>query len=148
MVTCFFIVSEFQPVEGRSAGQRLALVLGSTSSGQRILFTNHHGKERIESQKIMIIEILVASRQSQQTLSNEFAHGVFDQEWVAQIAKAPGQRAGNPQTLIDLTQQEHAAIAAEVSCGEVCEDLARAQGIKRIFFSDLTREPHQYLIRS
>ena len=130
MVTCFFIVAEFQPVEGRSAGQRLALVLGSTPSCQRILFTNHHGKERIESQKMMIIEILVASGQPQQTLGNEFAHGVFDQEWVAQIAKAAGQGARNPQTLIELTQQEHAAIAAEVSCGEVRHDLARTQRIK------------------
>jgi hypothetical protein len=48
MVTCFFIVSEFQPVEGRSAGQRLALILGSAPSSQRILFTDGHGKERIE----------------------------------------------------------------------------------------------------
>jgi hypothetical protein len=106
MVTCFFIVSEFQSVEGRSAGQRLALILGSTPSGQRILFTDHHGKDRIESQKIMIIEILIASGQPQQTLSNQFAHGVFDQERVAQIAKAPGQGAGNPQTLIDLTRNK------------------------------------------
>jgi hypothetical protein len=45
------------------------LVLGSTPGCQRILFTNHHGKERIESQKIMIIEILVASGQPQQTRS-------------------------------------------------------------------------------
>ena len=78
----------------------------------------------------MIIQILVTRGQPQQTLSNQFAHGVFDQERVAQIAKAPGQGARNPQTLIDLPQQEHAAIAAEVSCGEVSNDLARAQGIK------------------
>jgi hypothetical protein len=79
---------------------------------------------------MMIIEILVASGQPQQTLGNEFAHGVFDQERVAQIAKAPGQGARNPQTLINLTQQEHAAIAAERPCGEVCHDLARTQRIK------------------
>jgi len=50
--------------------------------------------------------------------------------WVAQIAKARGQGARNPQTLIELTQQEHAAIAAEMSCGEVSHDLARTQVIK------------------
>ena len=130
MATCFFIVSEFQPVEGRSAGQRLALILGSTPSSQRILFTNHHGKERIESQKIVIIQILVACGQPQQTLSHQFAEGVFDQEGIAQIAKAPGQGPRNPQTLIDLTKQEHAAITAEVSRGEVGHDLTRTQGIK------------------
>jgi len=78
----------------------------------------------------MIIEILIASGQPQQALGHQFAHGVFDQERVAQIAKARGQGARNPQTLIDLAQQEHAAIAAEVSCREVGHDLARTQGIK------------------
>jgi hypothetical protein len=71
-VTCFLIISNFQSVEGRSAGQRLALILWSTPSCQRILFTDHHGKDRIESQTIMIIEILVARGQPQQTLSNQF----------------------------------------------------------------------------
>jgi hypothetical protein len=84
------------------------LILRSTPSSQRILFTHGHGKERIESQKTMIIEILVASGQPEQTLGHQFANGVFDQERVAQIAKAPGQGARNPQTLIDLTQQEQA----------------------------------------
>ena len=78
----------------------------------------------------MIIEILVASGQPQQTLGHQFANGVFDQERVAQIAKAPGQGARNPQTLIDLTQQEHAAITAEVSCGEVGDHLTRTQAVK------------------
>jgi len=78
----------------------------------------------------MIIEILVASGQPQQTLGNQFANGVFDQEGVAQIAKAPGQGPRNPQTLIDLAQQEHAAITAEVSCGEVGDDLTRTEAIK------------------
>ena len=130
MTTCFFIVTEFQPVEGRSAGQRLALILGSTPSSKRILFTDGYGKERIEPQKMMIIQILVASDQSQQTLSNQLAYGMFDQERVTPIVKAPGQGPRQTQTLIELPQQEHAAITAEVSCGEVGDDLARTQVIK------------------
>ncbi len=45
----------------------------------------------------MIIEILVASGQPQQTLGHQFANGVFDQERVAQIAKAPGQEREIPR---------------------------------------------------
>jgi hypothetical protein len=130
MATRFFIVTKFEPIECRSAGQRLALIRESTPSSKRILFTDRHGKERIESQKIMIIKILVACGQPQQTLGNQFADGVFDQERATQIAKAPGQRPRNPQTLIELTQQEHAAIAADKPRGEVGKHLARTQAIK------------------
>jgi hypothetical protein len=35
------------------------LILGSAVYAQRVLFTNRHGKERIEPQKIMIVKILV-----------------------------------------------------------------------------------------
>ena len=59
-----------------------------------------------------------------------FAQGVFDQERATQIAKTPGQRSRTPQTFIDLTKQEHAAIAADVSCREVGDYLTRTQGIE------------------
>src|SRR5260370_37307853 len=130
MTTCIFIVTEFQPVESRSAGQRLTLILRSTLSSQRILFPDRYGKERIEPQKIMIIEILIACGQSQQTLGHQFADGVFDQKRVTEIAKAPGQGPRETQALINLAQQEHAAIAAEVSRGEVGNHLTRTQAIK------------------
>ena len=88
MTTAIFIVTELKPIQCRSAGQRLALILGSAPASKRILFTDSHGKERIEPQKIMIIEILVPCGQAQQTLGNQFAHGVFGKEWVAMIVKA------------------------------------------------------------
>ena len=59
MATSIFIVTEFKSVQRRSAGQCLALILGGAPASKRILFTDSHGKERIEPQKIMIVEILV-----------------------------------------------------------------------------------------
>ena len=71
MTTTIFIVAKFKSVQGRSAGQRLALILGSAPASKRILFTHSHGKERIEPQKIIIVEILVACGQAQQTLGDQ-----------------------------------------------------------------------------
>jgi hypothetical protein len=113
VTTSIFIVTELQPVEGRSAGERFALIRDGTPGSKRIFFTDRHGKERIEPQKMMIIEILVTCSQPQQTLGHQFAYGVFGQERVTQIAKAPSQGPGNAQTFIDLAQQEQAAIAAD-----------------------------------
>src|SRR2546430_15932886 len=110
MATAIFIVAKFKSVECWGAGQRLALILGSAPASKRILFTDSHGKERIEPQKIMIIEILVPCGQAQQTLGNQFAHGVFGKERVAMIVKATSQGARDAQALINLAQQQHPEI--------------------------------------
>src|ERR1700757_232954 len=123
MAAGIFIVAKFKPVQCRSAGQRLALILGSTSASKRILFTDSHGKEWIEPQQIMIIEILVARGQAQQTLGDQFAHGVFGKERVTMIAKATSQAARDAQALINLAQQQHAAISTDMSRREVSNDL-------------------------
>ena len=70
MTTSIFIVAKFKSVQGRSAGQRLALILGSAPASKGIFFTDSHSKERIEPQKIMIVDILIACGHSQQTLGD------------------------------------------------------------------------------
>ena len=113
-----------------TAGQRLALILWSALAAKGILFTDSHGKERIEPQKIMIVEILVACSQAQQTLGDQFAHGVFDKERITRIVKAAAQGSRDAQTLIDLTQEQHPCIAAEIAGRKVGHDLARTQIVK------------------
>ena len=130
MTTGIFIVTKFEPIQCRSAGQRLALILGSAPASKRILFTDRHGKERIDSQKIMIIEILVPCSHAQQTLGDQFAHGVFDKERITRIVKAAGQGPRDAQALIDLTQEQHPPIAAEIACRKVSDYLARTELIK------------------
>src|ERR1700746_3077411 len=112
MTTGIFIVAKFKSVQCRGAGQRLALILGSAPASKRILFTDRHGKERIESQKIMIIEILVPCSHAQQTLGDQFAHGMFNKERITRIVKATGQGPRDAQALIDLAQEQHPPIAA------------------------------------
>src|SRR6476660_2475524 len=130
MATAIFIVTKFKSVECRSAGQRLALILGSAPVSKRILFTDSHGKERIEPQKIMIIEILVPCGHAQQTLGDQFAQGMFDKERITRIVKAAGQGPRDAQALIDLTQEQHPPIAAEIACRKVGYDLTRTEVVK------------------
>src|SRR5258707_14995012 len=107
MATAIFIVAKFKSVQCRSAGQRLALILGSAPASKRIFFTDSHGKERIEPQKIMIVEILVACGHAQQTLGDQFAHGVFDKERITRIVKAAGQGPRDAQALIEVKNSSH-----------------------------------------
>ena len=130
MATAIFIVAKFKSVQCRGAGQCLALILGSAPASKRIFFTDSHGKERIEPQKIMIVEILVACGHAQQTLGDQFAHGVFDKERITRIVKAAGQGPRDAQALIDLTQQQHPPIAAEIAGRKVGDYLARTEVIK------------------
>src|SRR6516165_1667123 len=130
MATAIFIVAKFKSVQGRSAGQRLALILGSAPASKRILFTHSHGKERIEPQKIMIVEVLIPCGHAQQTLGDQFAYRMFDKERITRIIKAAGQGPRDAQTLIDLTQQQHSPIAAEIAGRKVGDDLARTEVIK------------------
>src|SRR5215470_3816929 len=130
MATAIFIVTKFKSVQGRSAGQRLALILGSAPASKRILLTDSHGKERIEPQKIMIVEILVACGQAQQTLGDQFAHGVFNKERITHIVKAAGQGPGDAQALIDLAQEQHPPIAAQIASRKVGHYPARTEVIK------------------
>jgi hypothetical protein len=70
MARGIFIVAKLKSVQCRSAAQCLALILFSAPASKRILCTDRHGKERIEPQKIMIVEILVACGHAQQTLAS------------------------------------------------------------------------------
>jgi hypothetical protein len=55
---------------------------------------------------------------------------MFDQERITRIVKAAGQGPRDAQVLIDLTQQQHAPIAAEIAGRKVGDGLARTEVIK------------------
>ena len=56
---------------------------------------------------------------------------MLDKERLARVAKTSGQTAGQSQGAVELAQQEHTAIAAEVSAGEIGDDLARIEIIEK-----------------
>src|SRR5258708_22676146 len=130
MTTGIFIVTKLKSIQCRSAGQRLALILGRGPASKGISLTDSHGKEGMEPQKIMIVEILVPCGHAQQTLGDQFAHGVFDKERITRIVKAAGQGPRDAQALIDLTQQQHPPIAADIACRKVGDYLARTELLK------------------
>jgi hypothetical protein len=55
---------------------------------------------------------------------------MLDKEGLACVAKTGRQAAGQSQGAVELTQQEQAAITAEVSAGEIGDDFARIEIIE------------------
>ena len=78
----------------------------------------------------MIVEVLATQRQTVEPLGQQLGHGVIDIAGVARVVKAAGQRAGQAQAVIDLAEQEHAAVAGEIPGGELGDDLAGTEVLK------------------
>jgi len=77
------------------------------------------GKQGITSQIGMIVEILIAQSQSDQSLADQFLDTVFDQIGISPISVAPRQQAADPQSGIHLTQKESTSVTAERSPGKI-----------------------------
>ena len=123
-----FVVGELQPVErggsrqGRAAEGGVEAVLT-----ERIELVARGGQERIAAQESVVIEILVTQGQAVKALGQKLGHRVIHEADVARVEEARGQRAGEPQPVIDLAEQEHAAVTGEVAGGKIGDDFARAQ---------------------
>ena len=78
----------------------------------------------------MVVEVLVAQRQSVGPLRQQLPHRVVHIKLLAPIVEALGQALGQTQTGVHLAQQQHAAIAGERAAGKVSLHLAGTQVIK------------------
>ena len=79
----------------------------------------------------MIIEILIAQRQRVNALGEQFPRAVIDEFRIAPVQKTARQRAGEAQALINLPEQERAAIAAELAAGKIRDDFALTKFLKK-----------------
>jgi len=113
-------------VQGRGQG-RAAKGRIETVHAQRIELVASRGQEGIAAQEGVVIEILVAQRQPVEPLGQKLGQRMIDKAGVARVAETGGQRAGQTQAVIDLAQQEHAAVTGEVAGGKVGDDLAGTQ---------------------
>jgi hypothetical protein len=95
-----------------------------------VYFNDNHGKERIEPQQIMIIEILVTCNRAQQTLGDHFAHGVFGQERITRIVKSTVLETERYPVPHRSDAKTISPIAAEIACRKVSDYLARTEVIK------------------
>ena len=78
----------------------------------------------------MIIEILVAERQPVHALREQLRDTVLDKAPIASIAKARRQRAGHAQPVVDLAQEQHPAVAAQMPARKVHHHFARSKVLK------------------
>lgn len=123
-----FVVGKLQPVEGARRRQGRAAEGGIESiQPQRIELVAGRGQERIPAQESVVIEIIVTQRLAVKPLGQQLRQGVIDLAGGARVVEAAGQRAGQAQPVIDLAEQEHAAIAGEIPGREIHHDPAGAE---------------------
>lgn len=82
------------------------------------------------SQPVVIIEVLVAQSQPVEPLGQQLRQRVIYKTLIARVGKATGQRARQPEALIDLAQEQDAAVTGEGASGKIGHDLARTQVLK------------------
>ena len=123
MIARGLVVAQLQPVERAGASQGAALVVQAIPA-QWVLFAGRHRQEWVQSQGVVIVEILITQRQGVQALGQQLLDGVVHKHLLAQVVKTVGQSARKPQALIDLAQEQDATITAEMAAGKVGLHLA------------------------
>lgn len=99
--------AQFHAVERGRARAGESRILGATPLlAQDILLAHGGSKERIAPQLAVVIEVLVTKRQAIKALAHQVAHRVFDPRLIAGIGETPRNQAADPESLIDLAQQE------------------------------------------
>jgi hypothetical protein len=105
-------------------------VLQAAEGGRRrqgLIAAHRRLHQQITAQRFVVIQILVAAAQPVQALREHLAQAMADALGVARIGNRGSGRAAQTQMLIDLAQQQQAAVAAQVSAAEVRLDDATTQ---------------------
>ncbi len=77
---------------------------------QRIFLADHDRQQRIVSQIIVIVDVLVAQGERVDTLSDQFFGGVFDQLRIAMIGEACCELTDDAGDAFCLAQQQTARV--------------------------------------
>ena len=78
----------------------------------------------------MVIQILLTQRDTIEPLSQKLGQRVIDEAGIAPVVETSRQRAGQNQAVIDLAEQERAAVGGEVAAGEIGDDFAGTEVLK------------------
>ena len=126
-----FLRSEFQPIQRTLAGQRFALVLSQMPSfPKQILPSTAQRQQRIVTQTLMIIDVLIAKREAVHALLDENRQLMFDIALVPKIREALAEPLRYLQLLINFAQQQRPAIRREVPSGEIRYHLSTSECLK------------------
>jgi hypothetical protein len=102
-----------QAIERALAGQRLAV-----GPQHRAQLARQHRERRVLAQLVMVIEIFVTQRQAKHALSDQGGDLMLDVASVTPIDEAVGKAADQPETSIDLSQQQRTRVRGDVPAVE------------------------------
>ena len=71
----------------------------------------------------MVVDVFVAERDPVDALGEQLLEPVFDEWLAAVVAEARGERPCEAALVVDLAQQQAAAVAGEEAAGEIDVDL-------------------------
>jgi hypothetical protein len=86
--------------------------------------------ERIESQPVVVVEILVAKSQGPDALTQKLAHLVFDQAREPIVAKTPGQPFNESHLQVHSSQKHRPAVATQITSGKIRPHFAVSMDLK------------------
>src|SRR4051794_26245877 len=101
---------------------------------RRISLLHQRRDQRIVTELVMVVQILVAQRQSYHSLADQAFHGVLDQQRVPKITKTGRELTQQPSPPLDLSQQQPAAIRTELPAIETSHDLPPSHPLETQLF--------------
>jgi hypothetical protein len=81
-------------------------------------------QERVQSQALVIVDVLIAQSRAKDALAQQFLHRMIDPSRGALVVKALRQFPGQPKVDVNLTQQQRAGIGGEGAAGKIGRDFA------------------------
>ena len=86
---------------------------------QQIPLTHTEGQQRIGAQHVVIVQVLVAQSQREESLRGQFTQRMIAIPQVTPIREASAERLADSILSVNLAQQQRSAIAAEMTAGEI-----------------------------
>ena len=96
-----------------------------------VLFTDDGNQQKVVAQLRGNVEILVAQTQREKPMAHQFHNGMLHAVGLAFILEAGGQNAADTQTLVKLSQEQCASVAAEEPSGEMSDNSAGTGVLKK-----------------
>jgi hypothetical protein len=89
-----------------------------------------HRQQWIRSERVVILQIFMAERQTEHARRHERRHGMLDPTQVGMIDEAGRELSDNPRGAFDLAQPERLAIGRQRAAIEAGDDLTPARRLK------------------
>ena len=102
-----------QTIERALASQRLAV-----GPQHRAQLARQHRERRVLAQLIVIVEVLVAERQTEDALSDQRVNLMLNIAGIAPIDEAVGEATYQSEATVDLSQQQRTCIRSDTSAVE------------------------------